>query len=81
MFTSFLEPYYSLCDLVPATSAEPRGLLEMPSLGPSFRLKVNSWSLFQYIKNHTWNCVYCDLFAFQVTQAIQGQERKKENPP
>lgn len=53
MFTSFLEPYYSLCDLVPATSAEPRGLLEMPSLGPSFRLKVNCWSLFQYIKNHT----------------------------
>lgn len=46
MFTSFLEPYYSMYDLVPATSAEPRGLLEMQSLGPSFRLKVNYWSLF-----------------------------------
>lgn len=46
MFTSFLEPYYSMYDLVRATSAEPRGLLEMQSLGPSFRLKVNYWSLF-----------------------------------
>lgn len=46
MFISSLEPYYSMCDLVPAASAEPRGLLEMQSIGPSFRLKVNYRSLF-----------------------------------
>ena len=45
MFSSSLEPYYSTCAQVPATSASSRSLLEMQNLGPNFISLIFYWSI------------------------------------